>query len=208
MEEIKMSDQQWSALEDFFKQRFPACHKCQKGCHEDPDTMLAHLVSSHYEREANLFFGDGLFCSVCGQRLARHEESRKKYHVLGHMIKHFDLIVPRKAKHLLLGSNKTVASTKRIFVSKSPVNENNTSNKICMSEKLLIEIDCSEDEEIDPECLGKGNGSRAYPSDLQDEGKEESRSPYLDQINSKSTLMHKSQKVSGGNSPNIRSNKL
>ncbi len=194
-----MSDPQWSALADFFKQRFPACPKCQKEHDEGPDTMLLHLTVSHFEQEAIETFGRGLFCSLCGERLPQHEESHKQHCVLNHMAKHFDAIAPKEAQHLLKGPNKTVAGAKLIHESESNVDANITKT-ISVSENLFEKLEDSEDEKYDIEDLCTEKVSRTDPSDLQNEAKEGISSPILDQTKSKITPKDKSQKVSRGSS--------
>ncbi len=84
---------------DYFKQKFPACHKCQNGS-EAEATMLLHLTVSHYKEEAVKAFGGGITCQMCDERLAPHKECYTQYYVLSHMVRHLEQFVPVETKSI------------------------------------------------------------------------------------------------------------
>ncbi len=186
-----MNDRQWRAVGDFFKQRFPACHQCQKG-HQGPETMLAHLVASHFKREVIATFGKGMSCSLCSERLPQHIQSFKQYYVLNHMTKHIELIAPKEAQCLMV-PNGIVARTKIICESESSVDANNT-KEICVSEKLFEEVEASEDEENDTGNFVNGNRPE-IASDLNHEAISVSKFPDPDYASCNTSQEHNSQKL-------------
>ncbi len=190
-----MEDAQWSALADYFKEKFPACSKCQEGCRENPDIMLVHLTVSHFEQKAIAIFGQGQFCSYCGEKLPQCDESFKNYNVLSHMAKHFDLIVPKEAKHLLEVPTEAIGCSTTSSESKSPDGTEDESKAIWVSESVFEELGGSNNEKIDDAKLGTRSSSD-HSSDLEDEPKTENKCPISKDITLNSTQNHKSLNVS------------
>ncbi len=87
----------WKTLADYFKQNFPACHKCQSHF-QNREALLVHLTASHFKEEALIAFGDGPTCQMCNEQLAKHKESYRQYYILSHMAQHFEQLAPIQAK--------------------------------------------------------------------------------------------------------------
>ncbi len=101
-----MDEEQWKTCKSFFKQKFPACQKCQGG-HKTSEAMLVHLTASHFCAEAMAAFGNNKSCPMCDETLMPHKESFWQYSILAHMAKHLDQFVPdEETRTILKGTSK------------------------------------------------------------------------------------------------------
>ncbi len=82
---------------DNFRHMFPKCNKCQDG-NVTSEKLLVHLTATHFRNEALKSFGDGIMCLMCKKSLAPHKETYREYHVLSHMVEHFDQFAPKESK--------------------------------------------------------------------------------------------------------------
>ncbi len=179
------------ACANFFRRRFPDCSTCRGGF-EGRQTMLAHLTASHFEREAISAFGKGLSCSLCGKRLPQHGSLFKHYYMLSHMARHFGVIAPEEIKPLFEVTTEAVAGGAH-----SEAEKPSASKTVSVSEGLFEEVDVSEDDDI--EDVGMESGS-VTSSDAKVKAKPGCKSTNPDRGKCKSTMKHKSQKVSRSDS--------
>ncbi len=82
---------------DNFRHMFPTCNKCQDG-NVTSEQLLVHLTATHFRNEALKSFGNGITCLMCKKSLAPHKEIHRQYHVLSHMVLHFDQFAPKESK--------------------------------------------------------------------------------------------------------------